>query len=83
MKKIYKTGVKDMKQVFDQFRKLNAQEKATLMDEHSRLLKEYADKTRVFIDKLPPSRLEDYRLLRNRNPKGAKNNETIKSQLPK
>lgn len=70
---MFKSGIKDMKQVFNRFAKLSVQEKKSLMEEHSRELKEFNEKSRVFVDKLPPSRLEDYKLLKNRNPKTAKN----------
>lgn len=86
MKKIFKTGIKDMKQVFNQFRKLNAQEKADLIDEHTQNLKEYAQKNQVFIDQLPPTRLEDYRKLKTRNPKSIKNGDdpgNVKKKIAK
>lgn len=73
LKKMFKLGTKDMKQVFDKFRKLNDQEKKSLLDEHSRKLKEYNEKSRTFVDKLPPARLEDYQLLKTRPSKSAKN----------
>lgn len=75
MKKIFKTGIKDMKKVFNQFRMLNAQEKADLIDEHTQKLKEYNQKNQAFIDQLPSTRLEDYRQLKTRNPKSIKNGD--------
>lgn len=64
-----------MKQVFNQFRKLNSQEKADLIDEHTQQLKEYIQKNQAFIDQLPSTRLEDYRQLKMRNPKSIKNGD--------
>lgn len=66
MKKIFKSGVKDMKQVFNQFRKLSDTEKAALVSEHGQELKEYKTKCRTFLETLPISRHDDYKLLRNR-----------------
>ena len=77
MKKIFKTGIKDMKQVFNQFRKLNAQEKADLIDEHIQQLKEYTQKNQAFIDQLPSTRIEDYRQLKTRNTKSIKNADDL------
>lgn len=64
MKKLYKSGLKDMKLVFEKFRKLSASEKNALIEEHTRDLTDYKAKYQAFMDLLPASRLEDYRLIK-------------------
>lgn len=67
MKKLFKSGLKDMREVFKKFRKLNAKEKSELVSEHARALKEYVVELRKFVQALPPNRLDDYKALKVAN----------------
>lgn len=64
MKKMYNSGTKDVKIVFRRFREQSQSERKSLIAEHENRLREFVERTRLFLEKLPKSRIPDYYELR-------------------
>lgn len=64
MKKMYKSGTHDVKIVFRRFREMRENEKEALLKEHNEQCEKYSKELRLFIERLPRSRLPDYERLK-------------------
>ena len=83
MKKNFKEGLKNMQLVFNKFRGLTESEKSDLLKEHARELKDYSNKSREFVEKLPANRQDDYKFLKNKNSKSKALDDSYSQQPAK